>query len=134
MKKIINTIALLLIAVAVSAQTAREVLDKTAKTLSNKGGITASFSIKNGAAAHYEEERHKKQEPQKVERAEHGHDYEAVGDVRPSDWHEQVWFDEQRWQLLSAEAHEEVKEQEYWQYGKDKFLVAAPCSPSEHGA
>ena len=50
MKKIINTIALLLIAVAVSAQTAREVLDKTAKTLSNKGGITASFSIKNGAA------------------------------------------------------------------------------------
>ena len=49
MKKIINTIALLLIAVAVSAQTAREVLDKTAKTLSNKGGMSASFSIKDGA-------------------------------------------------------------------------------------
>ena len=49
MKKIINTIALLLIAVTVSAQTAREVLDKTAKTLSNKGGMSASFSIKDGA-------------------------------------------------------------------------------------
>lgn len=41
---------MLLLAVAASAQTARQVLDKTAAALSNKGGITASFSIKGGVS------------------------------------------------------------------------------------
>ncbi|MGM9703352.1 MAG: LolA-like putative outer membrane lipoprotein chaperone [Prevotella sp.] len=50
MKKILQTLALLLLAVAASAQTARQVLDKTAVALSNKGGITASFSIKGGVS------------------------------------------------------------------------------------
>ena len=50
MKKILQTLALLLLAVAASAQTARQVLDKTAAALSNKGGITASFSIKGGVS------------------------------------------------------------------------------------
>ena len=50
MKKILQTLALLLLAVAASAQTARQVLDKTAAALNNKGGITASFSIKGGVS------------------------------------------------------------------------------------
>ncbi len=50
MKKILQTLALLLLAVAASAQTARQVLDNTAAALSNKGGITASFSIKGGVS------------------------------------------------------------------------------------
>lgn len=40
--------AILLLSIIAGAQTAKQVLDKTAAALSNKGGITASFTIKNG--------------------------------------------------------------------------------------
>lgn len=36
--------------VSAFALTARQVLDKTAATLNNKGGVTASFAVKNGVA------------------------------------------------------------------------------------
>ena len=40
----------MLLTMAAFAQTAREVLDKTAAALSNKGGVTANFSIRNGVS------------------------------------------------------------------------------------
>lgn len=48
MKKILLTISIMLLTVTALAQTARSVLDKTAALLSNNGGISATFSIKNG--------------------------------------------------------------------------------------
>ena len=48
MEKLRITIVALLIAVASYGQTAKEVLDKTAAAVSNKSGITASFTLKGG--------------------------------------------------------------------------------------
>ena len=49
MKRLLNLLALLLLlCLHTNAQTARQVLDKTAAALSNEGGITASFTIKGG--------------------------------------------------------------------------------------
>ncbi len=50
MKRILYLVFALSLAVchAATAQTARSVLDKTAATLSNKGGVTVKFSVKNG--------------------------------------------------------------------------------------
>ena len=45
MKKIINIWVMLMIAIGSSAQTAKQVLDKTAAALSNKGGVTANFTV-----------------------------------------------------------------------------------------
>ena len=48
MEKLRITIVALLIAVASYGQTAKEVLDKAAAAVSNKSGITASFTLKGG--------------------------------------------------------------------------------------
>lgn len=46
MKRTINTILMLVMAVCLAnAQTAKQVLDKTAAALSNKGGVTANFTV-----------------------------------------------------------------------------------------
>ena len=45
MKRIINILVMLMIAIGSSAQTAKQVLDKTAAALSNKGGVTANFTV-----------------------------------------------------------------------------------------
>ena len=45
MKRIINILVMLVIAIGTSAQTAKQVLDKTAAALSNKGGVTANFTV-----------------------------------------------------------------------------------------
>lgn len=46
MKRTINTILMLVMAVCLAnAQTAKQVLDKTAAALSNKGGMTANFTV-----------------------------------------------------------------------------------------
>ena len=50
MKKLFSILTAMLIAICAEAQTARQVLDRTAANLSNKGGVTASFSIKGGAS------------------------------------------------------------------------------------
>ncbi|MGN0283074.1 MAG: LolA-like putative outer membrane lipoprotein chaperone [Prevotella sp.] len=50
MRRTFFTLAILLLAACASAQTAKEVLDKTASKLSNKNGITASFEVKDGAS------------------------------------------------------------------------------------
>ena len=48
MERLRITIVALLIAVASYGQTAKQVLDKAAATVSNKSGITASFTLKGG--------------------------------------------------------------------------------------
>ena len=45
MKRILNILLMLMIAIGSSAQTAKQVLDKTAAALSNKGGVTANFTV-----------------------------------------------------------------------------------------
>ena len=45
MKRIITILVMLMIAIGSSAQTAKQVLDKTAAALSNKGGVTANFTV-----------------------------------------------------------------------------------------
>ena len=45
MKRIMNLFLMLMVAVCTSAQTAKQVLDKTAAALSNKGGVTANFTV-----------------------------------------------------------------------------------------
>ena len=45
MKRIINILVMLMTAIGSSAQTAKQVLDKTAAALSNKGGVTANFTV-----------------------------------------------------------------------------------------
>ena len=48
MEKLRITIVMLLIAAASYGQTAKQVLDKAAAAVSNKSGVTASFTIKGG--------------------------------------------------------------------------------------
>ena len=48
MERLKITFFALLIAVASYGQTAKEVLDKAAAAVSNKSGITASFTLKGG--------------------------------------------------------------------------------------
>lgn len=48
MEKLKTTIILLFLAVVAQAQTAKDVLDKTANTLSSKSGVKASFIIQGG--------------------------------------------------------------------------------------
>ena len=48
MEKLKITLVLLLMAVASYGQSAKEVLDKAAKAVSNKSGVTASFTLKGG--------------------------------------------------------------------------------------
>ena len=50
MRRLLTILSILLLTLTTTAQTARQVLDKTAAALSNKGGITASFSVKNGVS------------------------------------------------------------------------------------
>ena len=38
-------VSALMVAICTSAQTAKQVLDKTAAALSNKGGVTANFTV-----------------------------------------------------------------------------------------
>ena len=46
MRRLLNILMMLALAVlSANSQTAKQVLDKTAAALSNKGGVTASFSI-----------------------------------------------------------------------------------------
>ena len=46
MKRILNILVILAVTIcSANAQTAKQVLDKTASVLSNKGGVTANFSI-----------------------------------------------------------------------------------------
>ena len=45
MKRIMNLFLMLMVAICTSAQTAKQVLDKTAAALSNKGGVTANFTV-----------------------------------------------------------------------------------------
>lgn len=45
MKRIMNIFLMLMVAICTSAQTAKQVLDKTAAALSNKGGVTANFTV-----------------------------------------------------------------------------------------
>ena len=46
MKRILNILVMLAVTIcSANAQTAKQVLDKTASVLSNKGGVTANFSI-----------------------------------------------------------------------------------------
>ncbi|MGM9734542.1 MAG: LolA-like putative outer membrane lipoprotein chaperone [Prevotella sp.] len=46
MKRILNILVMLAVTIcSANAQTAKQVLDKTAAVLSNKGGVTANFSI-----------------------------------------------------------------------------------------
>ena len=50
MRRLLTILSILLLTLTTTAQTARQVLDKTAAALSNKGGFTASFSVKNGVS------------------------------------------------------------------------------------
>ena len=45
MERLISILVMLMIAIGSSAQTAKQVLDKTAAALSNKGGVTANFTV-----------------------------------------------------------------------------------------
>ena len=48
MKKIIFALSLLMVCATTFAQTAKEVLDKTAKTVSNPNGVSADFKMSGG--------------------------------------------------------------------------------------